>query len=1116
MSKSINIQGRMHIKKIVIGTLFVLLITIIAIGVSLWLLGIISFDKKTSSEMPRIEVSSSIGNNVKVGESGEIIAVLRDANKDIENSDFSYSCDKEDKISISGNKFTALSIDDDVVITVRCNDDAKIYTVLHIKISAANLSVKLNYPNEDGVYPAEPMMANIEWKEEDKRYVAILDKLNYGFEYKWVDEAGNEYDSASTFVVNYDTKLTAVFEPKKIEFEGFNGETYAPIEVLFGEEVDLTKYPVPQTKPNNDEDGWTFAGWFPDINEPDPDEEDSNRFIENGVKNGKFCFSGNTLFAKWTTQLTCKTIKFKNALSSERIEESIPVDVTYGASIVTLPTFEGDNSFKGWYTEEFGGSTDTECLNWENGDIYYGVANLILYDKREYKITIKSYKDAQETLREDVATYGKKLANDLPVPSLDQPNWNMEGWYIKVSSGVDEKESGVDEKELENVKIKGTELYRFDHDIEIYAKWSGEITFDAKIDSVYSKPCYVEYGSALELNEMPSNVGSWEFKGWYSSDDYFDEERIEEDFSQYTGNGRAILHAKWLNSEVNLNYYEGFDAEEEGFPSHLTNVIYGKCISENDLPKSGVPRQYYLMNGWYNGNSSQAINVSNSMTKFPEEMDVLYLRWKSQEFVITFNANGGTFGNNSSPNAVAYLDESMPLIDTNGNAIKQPMKANHTFVGYFTEEGDQYYGSGLNGGVGSSAVWNIAHNETLYAHWTLDYTVTYMNYDGSTLQQFNDRTVDSQVPAYTGRTPERASSAQYSYSFTGWKLQDESSVVNNRVQKKVEYVAQYNSTIRKYTVEWVNYNNSNIRTDSDVAYGTKLTPPSDPIYNDDTHDYTFKCWKNGDNKVDFSTFIVTGNITIKADYDITNKSTSGNGSGGGSCFAKGTEITLYDGSTVLVENLSVGDEILAFDHETGSFVNSRVLYVFKYSEFEVVDSIDLYFDNGTSVKFLNAGHGLFDVTLGEYVLIKGDNANDFVGHKFIVADYFNGSFTVKTVTLQSCDISWTREVERYDVVTEVTINHTVNGLLACSDAMVGISNVFDFTENYTYDMDAVLADINTYGLFEYDEWKDYLTYDEFIACNGQYVKIALGKGLITEDDIYSLIDYLKLCEEMNS
>jgi len=64
--------------------------------------------------------------------------------------------------------------------------------------------------------------------------------------------------------------------------------------------------------------------------------------------------------------------------------------------------------------------------------------------------------------------------------------------------------------------------------------------------------------------------------------------------------------------------------------------------------------------------------------------------------------------------------------------------------------------------------------------------------------------------------------------------------------------------------------------------------------------------------------------------------TSGGGSG---CVAKGTLITMADGSSKLVEEIEKGDKVLGFDPTTGSFAAENVLSVTK-TNVEVIESIN--------------------------------------------------------------------------------------------------------------------------------------------------------------------------------
>jgi hypothetical protein len=50
------------------------------------------------------------------------------------------------------------------------------------------------------------------------------------------------------------------------------------------------------------------------------------------------------------------------------------------------------------------------------------------------------------------------------------------------------------------------------------------------------------------------------------------------------------------------------------------------------------------------------------------------------------------------------------------------------------------------------------------------------------------------------------------------------------------------------------------------------------------------------------------------------------------------------------------------------------------------------------------------------------------------------------------------------------------------------------------------SDIDKYGLYSYEDFKDYASYEFYSAFPTQYLKVAVGKGLITYDQILHLIE----------
>ena len=122
--------------------------------------------------------------------------------------------------------------------------------------------------------------------------------------------------------------------------------------------------------------------------------------------------------------------------------------------------------------------------------------------------------------------------------------------------------------------------------------------------------------------------------------------------------------------------------------------------------------------------------------------------------------------------------------------------------------------------------------------------VYYYTYDGLTLLH-TEAITDGADATYTGQ-PSRASTAQYSYTFTGWSRKANGSA-DSTAQKAVEadrnLYAAYSATVRKYTVYF--YNGSTLlQTVTDVPYGSSATYTGDtPVSSEGSaEDYPFQGW----------------------------------------------------------------------------------------------------------------------------------------------------------------------------------------------------------------------------------------------------------------------------------
>ena len=82
-------------------------------------------------------------------------------------------------------------------------------------------------------------------------------------------------------------------------------------------------------------------------------------------------------------------------------------------------------------------------------------------------------------------------------------------------------------------------------------------------------------------------------------------------------------------------------------------------------------------------------------------------------------------------------------------------------------------------------------------------------------------------------------------------------------------------------------------------------------------------------------------------------------------------------------------------------------------------------------------------------------------------------------------------------------------MLSMPGGIEGLFNYFE-VDNMKYDEDLMRTDIESFGLFTYDELNSVLPMDVIVfeSINGQYLKVAIGKHLITIERMrYLLIRY---------
>lgn len=222
------------------------------------------------------------------------------------------------------------------------------------------------------------------------------------------------------------------------------------------------------------------------------------------------------------------------------------------------------------------------------------------------------------------------------------------------------------------------------------------------------------------------------------------------------------------------------------------------------------------------------------------------------------------------------------------------------------------------------------------------------------------------------------------------------------------------------------------------------------------------------------------------------------------CVTPDTLVTLADGTQKRADSLTGDELLLVWNHETGKLDKAPVAYIVDHDDVaEECEIIHLNFENGKTVKIIGE-HVFFDATLNKYVAIETENANSYIGHTF--AALSEDGDMVEKIELVSVEIS-VEETTIYEVVSYKHLTCFTEGILSTSAYLDTLLNVFDVNaDTMAYTPESVQKDIETYGLYTYADFEGLISEEAFELYNAQYLKIAVGKGYITWNDILDLID----------
>ena len=219
-----------------------------------------------------------------------------------------------------------------------------------------------------------------------------------------------------------------------------------------------------------------------------------------------------------------------------------------------------------------------------------------------------------------------------------------------------------------------------------------------------------------------------------------------------------------------------------------------------------------------------------------------------------------------------------------------------------------------------------------------------------------------------------------------------------------------------------------------------------------------------------------------------------------SCVTSDTLVMLADGTQKRIDEITYEDQLLVWNFFEGKYdvVPSAIIFNHGKDNYRV---LNLTFDDGTTVKVIH-NHGFFDIEKNEFIYISEENVNNYIGDHFVKMDC-DGRTSVKLV-----GYTMTEEYTGcYSIQSAVHINFMVEGMFSQTiPEYEGWFDYFEIGDDMKYDEAKMQADIEKYGLYEYEVFAGYgVTYEQFIAFNGPYLKVLVGRGVVTFDQILELI-----------
>ena len=709
-------------------------------------------------------------------------------------------------------------------------------------------------------------------------------------------------------------------------------------------------------------------------------------------------------------------------------------------------------------------------------------------------------------------------ASSLRANAFSLTGWTFTGWMD--ASG----NSYAQNAQVNTVTTSGT--------VVLFAQWiqnTYNVAYNANKQSNASGNVGGTMSNSSHTYDSPSNLSSnayslygWDFAGWNteangSGSSYSNGQAV----ATVIASGTRTLYAQWTAKTYNVSY-------NSNRPTNASNNVSGSMANTAHTfdTASNLRANAFNLHGWNfvgwntqaNGSGTSYSAGASMTTVLFDGTVTLYAQWQAITYTIAYGVNGGS---GSMANTTHTFDTASNL---RANSFT---RTGYRFVNWRDASGNTY-----SDGQSMTTVL-LFGTVTLQAQWAANtYTVVYHG-NGAT-----GGSMANTSHTYGTAANLRANAFENVYTsymvgttyekFLGWSLSANGSVAYGNSASVSNLTADHGATVNLYA-RWepgayALEVHTNAGGNAFVSRTTVYFDNDFTITAPSKSGYTFEFW-TCEVPIYGTMFIMTYDYsysstwTVNINYAALKSSTNSvlssfiprevrfyaNYKQNSSCVADGTLITLADGTQKAVEDLDGTEMLLVWNMKTGAFDVAPILFIDNHGV-GTYDVTRLYFSDGTDVKVIWE-HGFWSATQNKYVYITDGNAEQFLGEWFN-KQITNPNGSTSWTTVQLVNVVRSQEITNaWSPITFSHLNYYVNGMLSVPAKTGALTNIF-YVDETTMQICQVsyLADIAQYGLFDYaTDFAEILPIELFVAFNVQYLKVSIGKGIMTQEDLDDLI-----------